>query len=159
MIFTDATSLPGSASESQIATSESRLLTVRSGLRKANMLPGRSLVPCESLLIEPRINRSGATFGGNSITPVTNLGTTAFPDVTFLAGSAPTGFTEATDTATGLESVTFTSLLGWRSFCEQRWWDDLRALLPPGSFERMEPRANSWPKPQPVTKDDGEIPF
>ena len=48
------------------------------------------------------------TYGTSSLTVVTNLGTTTFTDVTYLAGSTPTGFTASTD-PTGLERVTFTS--------------------------------------------------
>jgi hypothetical protein len=49
------------------------------------------------------------TYGTNSLTVVTNLGTTTFSDVTYLAGSAPTGYVAATDPITGLERVTFSS--------------------------------------------------
>ena len=48
------------------------------------------------------------TYGASSLTVVTNLGTTAFSDVTYLAGAIPTGFTVSTDPQ-GLRRVTFTS--------------------------------------------------
>jgi len=52
---------------------------------------------------------ASVTYGANSLKVITNLGTTTFSDVTYLAGATPTGFTEAADPITGLERVTFTS--------------------------------------------------
>jgi hypothetical protein len=48
------------------------------------------------------------TYGTSSMTIVTNLGTTNFSDVTYLANNVLTGFTVATDPVTGLQAVTFT---------------------------------------------------
>jgi hypothetical protein len=49
------------------------------------------------------------TYGTNSLSVVTNLGTTTFSDVAYLAGATPTAFVAAADPVTGLERVTFAS--------------------------------------------------
>jgi Hint domain len=61
----------------------------------------------------PGSSVSSVTFGADSLTVATNLGTTVFSDVTYLSSAvpgapAPTGFTASTDATTGLEDITFT---------------------------------------------------
>ncbi len=59
----------------------------------------------------PGSDVASVTFGASSIAVVTNLGTTTFSDVTYLAGAQPTGYVASTD-HTGLERITFASPQG-----------------------------------------------
>jgi hypothetical protein len=56
----------------------------------------------------PGTSVSSVTYGANSITVVTNLGTTTFSNVSY-SGSTPTAFAATVDPISGLERITFGS--------------------------------------------------
>ena len=54
---------------------------------------------------------SSVTYGGSSIKVVTNVGTTTFSNVSYVANEVFTGFTAAADPISGLERVTFSGFV------------------------------------------------
>jgi hypothetical protein len=64
----------------------------------------------------PGSDVASVTYGANSLSVVTNLGTTTFSDVTYLAGATPTGYTVSADPS-GLERITFANEDGAPCYC------------------------------------------